>query len=180
MTNYCGSWVFLPFKQRHSWKKKNNITRGYTFCRVFSIVNCFNSVLPIIPQRRRYRQTSYHKQTKNHWARDDPAFLVASAGIVATLAFIYGVIFAKSFGRVVPLVISSVLVDYLALGCGIATACFLVANTIIHRRSPHPHSTAADHSIEWGYAFDVHCNAVFPLLLFLGGNCQPQCTSSAK
>lgn len=37
----------------------------------------------------RYRHTSYHKQTKNQWARDDPAFFVVTCFLltVASLAY---------------------------------------------------------------------------------------------
>ena len=31
--------------------------------------------------KRVYKNTSYHKQTKNQWARDDPAFIVLQAGV---------------------------------------------------------------------------------------------------
>jgi hypothetical protein len=33
--------------------------------------------------------------------------------------------------------------------------------------SPPSHSTPADSSVEWAYAFDVHTNAFFPLYLTL-------------
>ena len=31
----------------------------------------------------RYRHTSYHKQTKNQWARDDPAYVIICCCLVA-------------------------------------------------------------------------------------------------
>lgn len=37
----------------------------------------------------RYRHTSYHKQTKNQWARDDPAFVVVLCMLVAVAATAY-------------------------------------------------------------------------------------------
>lgn len=37
----------------------------------------------------RYRHTSYHKQTKNLWARDDPAFVVLCCALVATTSAVY-------------------------------------------------------------------------------------------
>lgn len=37
----------------------------------------------------RCRHTSYHRQTKDHWARDDPAFVVILAGIVAVTSAAY-------------------------------------------------------------------------------------------
>ena len=36
-----------------------------------------------------YRHASYHKQTKNHWARDDPAFVVLCSTLVAVTATAY-------------------------------------------------------------------------------------------
>lgn len=38
---------------------------------------------------RRYRHTSYHKQTKNQWARDDPAFVVICCLLLAVAAAAY-------------------------------------------------------------------------------------------
>jgi len=38
---------------------------------------------------RRYRHTSYHKQTKNQWARDDPAFVIICSLLVAAAATAY-------------------------------------------------------------------------------------------
>jgi hypothetical protein len=39
-----------------------------------------------------YRQASYHKQTKNVWARDDPAFSVVLAGAVLSVSLVYGLV----------------------------------------------------------------------------------------
>lgn len=46
---------------------------------------------PTTPPRqpRRYRHTAYHKQTKNQWARDDPAFVVVCCVLVAIAAVAY-------------------------------------------------------------------------------------------
>lgn len=38
---------------------------------------------------RRYRHTSYQKQTKNQWARDDPAFVVICCLLLAVAAAAY-------------------------------------------------------------------------------------------
>jgi hypothetical protein len=42
-----------------------------------------------ISPKTAYRHTSYHKQTKNHWARDDPAFVVICCVGVALAALAY-------------------------------------------------------------------------------------------
>lgn len=34
----------------------------------------------------RYRHTAYHKQTKNQWARDDPAYVIICCLLVAVAA----------------------------------------------------------------------------------------------
>ena len=40
-----------------------------------------------------YELTSYRKQTKNQWARDDPAFLVVLVGFLLTVCVAYGIAF---------------------------------------------------------------------------------------
>lgn len=37
----------------------------------------------------RYKNTAYHKQTKNQWARDDPAFVVVTCMLVMIAALAY-------------------------------------------------------------------------------------------
>ena len=37
----------------------------------------------------RYRHTAYHKQTKNQWARDDPAYVIICCLLVAAAASAY-------------------------------------------------------------------------------------------
>lgn len=43
----------------------------------------------------RYRHTAYHKQTKNQWARDDPAYVIICCLLVAVAAFAYCVAWAS-------------------------------------------------------------------------------------
>ncbi|GKD00343.1 UNC-50 family protein, partial [Tanacetum coccineum] len=38
-----------------------------------------------------YQHTKYHKQTKNQWARDDPAFIVICILLLAVSAVAYSV-----------------------------------------------------------------------------------------
>eukprot|EP00887_Chlorella_sp_A99_P007806 scaffold20.g7806.t1 len=118
-----------------------------------------------IAPKTAYRHTSYHKQTKNHWARDDPAFVVILCGLVAAAALVYGLLFSHSLGRALVACVSSVLVDFLGVGCAVATACWLIANRFLLRKQLHSH--AVEQSVEWMYAFDVHCNSFFPLYLVL-------------
>lgn len=118
-----------------------------------------------ISPKTAYRHASYHKQTKNHWARDDPAFVVLCAALVAATATAYCLAFGNGVGRSLLFIVSAVAVDFLALGCGVATLGWGLSNRALRRKAQHSH--AVEQSVEWMYSFDVHCNAFFPTFLLL-------------
>ena len=70
-----------------------------TACGPLPATGCFTLVCPALSPwplldsrvsgHRRYRHTSYHKQTKNQWARDDPAFVVICCLLLAVAAAAY-------------------------------------------------------------------------------------------
>ena len=95
----------------------------------------------------RYRHTSSHKQTKNHWARDDPAFVVVGCALVAAAAAAYCLAFSHSLGRSLLTILSAVALDYLAAGCLVATAGWALANRFLRRTNQHSH--AVEQSVEW-------------------------------
>ena len=51
----------------------------------------------------RYRHTSYHKQTKNQWARDDPAFVIATCGLLTVASAAYCIACASAGSHVLNL-----------------------------------------------------------------------------
>nr|BCL66126.1 uncharacterized conserved protein [Volvox africanus] len=110
-----------------------------------------------------YRHTSYHKQTKNQWARDDPAFVIVCCLLVAAASSAYCVTFGDSFLESTIIVLSAVLVDFLMLGIAVATVCWLITNRLL--RKPNLHHHQVEQHVEWLYAFDVHCNSFFPFFL---------------
>ncbi|KAK9830011.1 hypothetical protein WJX72_009176 [[Myrmecia] bisecta] len=118
-----------------------------------------------ISPKTAYRHTSYHKQTKNQWARDDPAFVVICCVLVATAATAYCVTFSDGLWHSVLTVASAVLVDFLLVGWAIATAGWFLANRFLRKKNVHSH--AIEQHVEWMYAFDVHCNSYFPLFILL-------------
>jgi hypothetical protein len=85
-----------------------------------------------------YKNTSYHKQTKNQWARDDPAFTVLSALFLLVAAVAYAVSFQVSnpltFLRVV---FGTVLFDFVLVGSVLATLTWAVANRYLRVQSLH-------------------------------------------
>ncbi|PRD28138.1 UNVERIFIED_CONTAM: unc50-b [Trichonephila clavipes] len=96
----------------------------------FALWQMFN--LFVSPQKV-YRNFQYRKQTKNQFARDDPAFLVL-------LGF--------------WLIVSSI-------GFAVVLKLQFISNRYL--RKP----VCKDQDVEWAYAFDVHLNAFFPLLIIL-------------
>ncbi|KAK9832824.1 hypothetical protein WJX81_004711 [Elliptochloris bilobata] len=118
-----------------------------------------------ISPKTAYRHTSYHKQTKNQWARDDPAFVVICCLLLAVAAAAYCATFSDGLWHSVLTVLSAVVVDFLLIGMAIATAGWFLANKFLRKRTLHSH--AIEQHVEWMYAFDVHCNSYFPLFLLL-------------
>lgn len=115
--------------------------------------------------KRVYRNVYFHKQTKNTWARDDPAILILIAGCLAVSAIAWSVVYSYSPLQAVELALLMIFRDYLLMGVMIATLLWFFSNKML--LSPPSHSTPSDSAVEWAYAFDVHTNAFFPLYLTL-------------
>jgi len=117
-----------------------------------------------IDPKRVYKQTTYHKQTKNQWARDDPAFTVLCLVFLLVAAVAYTVAFRAPFpGAFLRIVLGAVIFDFGIVGCVIATITWTIANKYLRVRALH----SVDQEVEWLYAFDIHCNSFFPLFLLL-------------
>jgi UNC-50 family len=111
-----------------------------------------------------YKTSYYRKQTKNHWARDDPAF-VALQGVFLIIACIaYAVAFKATIPGGISFLLYSVLWNWLGSGLLIATISREIANRHL---TVHSSSSHVKQSVEWLYAFDIHCNAFFPLFVIL-------------
>ncbi|KAJ1408055.1 UNC-50 [Ochromonadaceae sp. CCMP2298] len=105
-----------------------------------------------------YTSFYYRKQTKNQWARDDPAFIVIQAMFVAISSLAFAVAFRHpSFWGYLWSTLYSLLFDWLLVGFIVTSTCTHVANK--YMRQNHAHSV--EQEVEWLYAFDVHANAFF-------------------
>jgi hypothetical protein len=88
-----------------------------------------------------YRATSWHKrmfelriflgglttilETKNQWARDDPAFVAIMIIFLAIGSLSYAVAFQESnILNLLRIMFSTVLIDFVVVGCSIATLCW--------------------------------------------------------
>ncbi|KAH9988798.1 UNC-50-like protein [Russula compacta] len=118
-----------------------------------------------IAPKRVYRNVYFHKQTKNTWARDDPAILILMTGAMLVAAIAWSVVWSYGLYDALRLVFLMVFRDSLLVGVISATLLWFFANRAL--LSPPSHSTPTDTGVEWAYAFDVHTNAFFPLYLTL-------------
>ncbi|GAA5924104.1 hypothetical protein JCM3775_005595 [Rhodotorula graminis] len=122
---------------------------------------CYLCIAP----RRVYRNVYYHKQTKNTWARDDPAMLLLISLSLIVAGILWSILYAHH-GAVATLktVCSFVFLHFFAVGLIISTSLWAMANRFLtHTSNLH----ATDQKVEWPYAFDIHANSFFPLFLQL-------------
>ncbi|KAL1771738.1 unc-50-like [Sigmodon hispidus] len=112
------------------------------------------------PQRV-YRNFHYRKQTKDQWARDDPAFLVLLSVWLCVSTIGFGFVLDMGFFETIKLLLWVVFIDCVGVGLLISTLMWFISNKYLVKRQ------SRDYDVEWGYAFDVHLNAFYPLLVIL-------------
>ncbi|EJK64009.1 hypothetical protein THAOC_15303 [Thalassiosira oceanica] len=129
-----------------------------------SAVDQMRTLLTLYPQKV-YKMAYYRKQTKNHWARDDPAFCFLQVIMVIASSTAYGFAFrVSSLSSIIGFVTKSVLLHWLGFGVVMASVGRVVANQHLQAERSSSH---VKQSVEWLYAFDVHCNAFVPLFVLL-------------
>ena len=111
-----------------------------------------------------YKTSYYRKQTKNHWARDDPAFAALELVFLAISCIAYSISFRVPVTEGIAFLLYSVLFNWLGLGFIIATVGREMANRHLTDTKSNSH---VRQSVEWLYAFDIHCNAFFPVFVLL-------------
>lgn len=116
--------------------------------------------LMVAPQKV-YRNFQYRKQTRDQFARDDPAFLVLMAFWLCASSVAFALVLHLHFVGFLKFLLWVVFIDCIGVGICVATLFWFLANKYL--RKP----TCMDQDVEWGYAFDVHLNAFFPLLIVL-------------
>merc|ERR1719401_3281361 len=113
--------------------------------------------------RKVYQLTSYRKQTKNQWARDDPAFVVVLIFFLVVASVAYGIALQVRGFALLRILTAFIGFHFVALGALIATCSWFISNKYLRVQSFH----GVEQRMEWMYAFDIHCNSFFPLFLVL-------------
>jgi UNC-50 family len=121
-----------------------------------------------------YKTAYYRKQTKNHWYRDDPAFCLVQITFLLLASMAYSIAFQASLLASLSFIFTSIVWNYVICGIIMASVLRELAN-----RHLIQHHNASQHvqrqQVEWLYAFDIHCNAFFPLFVVL---CTYNCSLS--
>jgi hypothetical protein len=111
-----------------------------------------------------YKTSYYRKQTKDHWARDDPAFAALQGLFLVISCIAYSISFRAPLFDAIGFLVYSIAFHWLGAGFLVATFGREIANRHLTVQSS---STHVRQSVEWLYAFDIHCNAFFPVFVLL-------------
>jgi len=114
--------------------------------------------------KRVYRNVYFHKQTKNTWARDDPAIILLIGACLSVAAILWSVVYSFNILEVLNLAMFMIFRDFLLVGSIVATILWFFSNRLL---VAPPNQFTPDTRVEWSYALDVHINAFFPLFLTL-------------
>ncbi|KAL7568416.1 hypothetical protein ACA910_012134 [Epithemia clementina (nom. ined.)] len=116
-----------------------------------------------------YKTSYYRKQTKNHWARDDPAFLFLQGIFLIVSAVAYSVAFRISVAGSISFLLYTVVWNWLGMGIALSTVCREIANRQLVGQQTATSTSHVRQQVEWLYAFDIHCNSFFPVFVVLYG-----------
>ncbi|CAI0557622.1 unnamed protein product [Linum tenue] len=94
-----------------------------------------------------YQHTKYHKQTKNQWARDDPAFVVICSLLLAVATLAYCAAYDHSPSHAILVVLSVLLFHFLIAGVLLATSCWFLTNSYLREEAPNSH--VVEQRVEW-------------------------------
>ncbi|ORY30380.1 UNC-50 protein [Naematelia encephala] len=122
----------------------------------------------VVAPRRVYKQTYHHKQTKNVWARDDPAMLILISGCLAVAGLAWGLVYQRSFTGIITIMLKMVFRDFLLISLLTALILYLISNRLLLSPTTS-YAASPENRVEFTYAFDVAVNAFFPLVLTLYG-----------
>lgn len=115
----------------------------------------------IISPQKVFRNFQYRKQTKDQFARDDPAFLVLLSALLCITSCCFGFVMNLDLFDLLKLLTWVVVIDCIGTGLLLSSAIWWFSNRYLR--------TASTNDVEWAYAFDVHLNAFVPILVILHG-----------
>ncbi|KAG5526402.1 hypothetical protein RHGRI_032624 [Rhododendron griersonianum] len=88
-----------------------------------------------------------HSETKNQWARDDPAFIVVCSLLLVVSTLAYCVAYDHSTAHAVFVIISVLLFHFYLTGVVVATCCWFLTNNYLREEAPNSH--VVEQRVEW-------------------------------
>ncbi|KAL4230049.1 Protein unc-50 [Mactra antiquata] len=142
-------------------KRQKYLRRLFKFKQMDFEYAFWQMIYLLVAPQKVYRNFQYRKNTKDQWARDDPAFLVLLSFwlLISSVGFAW--VLGLHFVGFLKFILWVIFVDCIGVGILIASLFWFVSNRYMLIAPPR------GQDVEWGYAFDVHLNAFFPLLMIL-------------
>lgn len=119
----------------------------------------WQAVYLIINPQVVYRNFHYRKQTKNQYARDDPAFLVLVSVFLSFTSVCFGLVMGVGPGDIIELILWVTFVDFIFFGMIVASSMWFLCNKYLALNNKS--------DLEWAYCFDIHINAFFAVFIIL-------------
>lgn len=106
--------------------------------------------------------------TKNHYYRDDPAFVVVQVFFLVMVDLSWGITTRHSFASIVWITFGDFLVNYVFPSLVLTTVTWILVNRFLMGKGNEGIGALADgrREVEWQYSFDVHCNAYFTFFMW--------------
>lgn len=142
-------------------KRRKFLRRIFKFQQMDFEFAMWQMVYLLFAPQKVYRNFHYRKYTKDQWARDDPAFLVLLSICLCASSVGFAIVLRLGFIGFLKFLLWVVFIDCIGVGLIIATSLWFISNRYLQE------SRKQTQEVEWGFAFDVHLNAFFPLLIIL-------------
>ncbi|EAN99810.1 hypothetical protein, conserved [Trypanosoma cruzi] len=110
------------------------------------------------------KMSKARKMTKNHYHRDDPAFIVLQVLALVITVVAYGLTLKGGLLQIFFNVLYEVGVTYLITGLIMATAAWVFANRCLMSNGGQMHELRRE--VDWHHSFDIHCNGFFPYFIW--------------
>ncbi len=104
-----------------------------------------------------YKMSKARKMTKDHYYRDDPAFIVLQLVFLAVTTLAFGLALKATPFRIAYNVVYELGISYVAFGALIATGVWMLVNRFLMTPGAMPHEVKKE--VEWQFCLDIHCNA---------------------
>ena len=132
----------------------------------------FIMIKSILSPKQLYMHTKRSKQIKNQWHRDDPCLTSVNILFLVLCAFLICLSSPRGFSLgslLFEWIITSfcfIVIHFLLWGVVMASLMRFIAHKYLKNEDTKLHSPQGGHQVEPMYAFDMHCNGFFPIILF--------------